>query len=368
MENINADLDLSIAAGKIVSNALQLTRNLFCPYCADAYMFEFTLKDHLKKAHKDIIEKHMNASEDALSLSQHNCPFCGASFTHLGLIPKHIGTYHGSELLRLWQQETGNFEKLQEAKENEPSIVYAACSPGMTNVFDLMDTDYEEKVMAVRTTNLNETDQLILSTSSTPKLKSILKKTPTKTNRIIYSPSTAAIRRSKSEAVKRSISVRRELRFDPNTKRSPVLHLANSPKRTKSLKIFKFRNPFNSNRDPNSQKANNNKLITSTPINFLDDDDPMDSEANKKNWKATIRKNRPLFFGCERYQCAHCKKAWEHNADLLNHLRENHKGLKHWLRPQYRCSLCGSTFFSNNFLIRHCHLHHTPAKLAKTRI
>lgn len=360
MDEFNKELDLSIAAGNIVSNALQLTRNLFCPYCADAYMFEFTLKDHLKKTHKDIIERNMDANNiNILSLSQqclHDCPFCGASFTHFGLIPKHIGTYHGNELLKIWQEN--NFEKLQEAKENEPSILYAACSPGMTDIFDLMDTDCEQK---------DGTDQLV--TSLTPKLKSILKKTPTKTNRIIYSPSTAAIRRSKSEAVKRSISVRRELRFDPNTKRSPITNLANSPKCTKSSRVFKFRNLFNSNRNTKLQKGNNsNKLITSTPINFLDDDDPMDSDANKKNWKATIRKNRPLFFGCERYQCAHCKKTWEHNADLLNHLRENHKGLKHWLRPQYECSLCGATFFSNNFLIRHCHMQHTPAKLAKHAI
>lgn len=358
MGDLTMELDLSIAADAVVSNALQLTRNLFCPYCADAYMFEFTLKDHLKKAHSKVLEKQFNTNDvDILSLSQqciHNCPYCGAAFTQLGLVPKHISTYHGNELLKMWQQQTGNFEMVQAANENEPSILYAACSPGLSDIFDKMDTDDE--------TDRRNTNEKSDADGSTPTLKSILKKTPNKTNRIIYSPATAAIRRSKSDAIKRSISVRRELRFDPNTKRSPVAIINSSPP-LKTSKLFRFRNPFRGGSERNRQHINGkvtNQLITSTPINFLDDIEPLD--ANKKNWKATIRNNRPLFYGAERFQCAHCMKSWENNADLLMHLREHHTGLKRWLKPKYRCSLCGATFYSNNYLIRHCHLQHTPSK------
>lgn len=358
MSDLTIDLDLSIAAGSVVSNALQLTRNLFCPYCADAYMFEFTLKDHLKKAHKQILEKQFNINDiNILSLSQqcmHNCPYCGAAFTQLGLVPKHISTYHGHELLNMWQQQTGNFEMVQAANENEPSILYAACSPGLSEFFDKMDTDDTER--------LDDNEKLDTDVS-TPTLKSILKKTPNKSNRIIYSPASAAIRRSKSDAVKRSISVRRELRFDPNTKRSPVA-IMNSPPQPKASNLFRFRNPFRRcserNRQPLQGKVSTNQLITSTPINFLDDEEHLD--ANKKNWKATIRNNRPLFYSAERFQCAHCMQSWENNADLLLHLSEHHSGLKRWLRPKYRCSVCGATFYSNNYLIRHCHLQHTPSK------
>lgn len=394
MNDITAEMDLSIAAGTVVSNALQLTRNLFCPYCADAYMFEFTLKDHLKKSHAKILKRLFPHQTDfdvsTVSIAQHliqpmhKCPYCGAAFTLLGLVPKHISTYHGTELLKLWQQQTGNCERLQLANNHDPSILYAACSPGLSDIFDKMDTDGGGAVDATQPTDDNN-DVDDDEQAEEPTLKSILKKTPNKTaaTRIICSPASVAIRRSKSDAVKRSLSVRRELRFDPSTKRSPVA-IMNSPptKPSKSRKMFTFRNPFCFERRARNLAVNattpaaaTNQLITSTPINCLDDDgydDDDDGEGwhtTKKNWKATIRGNRPLFFGAERFQCAHCKRSYENNADLVLHLRENHCGLlKRWLRPKYRCSSCGATFYSNKYLIRHCHIQHTPVKMGGTGV
>lgn len=372
-------MDLSIAAGTVVSNALQLTRNLFCPYCADAYMFEFTLKDHLKKAHAKILQRlfphHTDFDVTTVSIAQHllqpmhKCPYCGAAFTLLGLVPKHISIYHGSELLKLWQQQRGNCEMLQLANDQDPSILYAACSPGLSDIFDKMDTDGGGD--GTTTTDNNNEES---SSTTEPTLKSILKKSQCKSaaTRIICSPASVAIRRSKSDAIKRSLSVRRELRFDPSTKRSPVA-IMNSPptQRPKKLsKMFSFRNPFCLDRQSpasTKQTSTTNQLITSTPINCLDEDDDDDDWRNRKtSWKATIRGNRPLFLGAERFQCAHCRRSYENNADLVLHLRENHSGLfKRWLRPKYRCSSCGATFYSNHYLIRHCHMQHTPVNSNK---
>lgn len=385
MDQTSSNPDLSIVAGKIVTNALQLTRNLFCPYCAEAYMFEFTLKEHLKKSHPEIINNHAKISFDVLNdtlgdsqhCTVHNCPFCGAVFTQFGLIPKHITEYHGTDLFKMWQEQSGNFERLQVAKQYEPTITYAACSPGLSEIFDKMDTGGGDDFP-------NVTGDIAILSPSNP-LKSILKKTPSKM-KIINSPSSAAIRRSKSEAVKRSISVRRELRFDPGTKKSPINKSLTPPNPIiKSHQFFKLRNLFKLNKNSSDSNGGgskiiikgSNKLITSTPINCLDDDDDFYNNSHfvigsKKNWRASMRsEHRPLFFGCERFQCAHCKKTWDNNDDLLIHLRAHHKSIKHWLRPQYRCSVCGATFYSNNFLVRHCHLQHTtPVKVIRktTRI
>lgn len=352
----NSDFDLSLVAGNIVTNTLQLTRNLFCPYCAGAFLFEFTLKEHLKRTHQELILTQLaaqNSQELNLSLlSQeklHNCPFCGAAFVHLGLIPKHIKSYHGNDLFNIWKQQDGNLERMEVAKELEPSIMYAEGSPGLSDIFERIHTN-------------SQSDTETKNTIDQPQLKSILKKTPTK-NRIICSPSSAAIRRTKSDAVRRSLSVRRELRFDPTVKnnRSPPSDQQQSPAlltEKEKLSFFKLKNPFA--RKHLQPKSVNNQLVTSTPINFLDDD-PIGSQAmNRKYWRASIRNNQPLFFSLERYQCAFCRKTWENNADLLMHLSDHHRGVRRWLRPQYRCSQCGVTFYSNFYLVKHCHQHHSP--------
>ena len=358
INNVNNEIDNS---ENLISNALQITNNLLCPHCAKPHIFEFMLIEHLKKCHTNSI----NASTDDKNVlkSQENnietnkCPFCEVKLVHSTLLPKHITKSHGQDLLLLWQHQTGNLKNYQTEKANEPSILYAECSPGLSNIFDSIIGRYDEENVPIDTT-----------ATVSPQIKSILKKTPNK-SRIIFSPAAAAIRRSKSDVVKRSISVRRELRFDPSTKSaSESLSPDNSISTTNPVsnkRSFKFSNPFNFYKKGTKAKTlGNNKLITSTPINFLDDDQT-DSEANKKNWKATIRNNRPLFIASERYQCAYCKKTWENNTELLNHLSDNHKSIKHWLRPQYRCSLCGSTYYSNTYLVRHCHLQHTPVKMAR---
>lgn len=377
------DFDISIAAGNIVSNALQLTRNLFCPFCAEAYMFEFTLKEHLKKSHHNQLKKQLSSQpSDTSTLNHsfvsshqlHNCPFCGASFILFGLIPKHILMHHGVDIFNVWKRQDANIEKWEAAKENEPPIVFSASSSGLTDFFDEFSTTTSTNTTSPPTVEADKNpvehmnvDEEINDEISLPAPKSILKKTPSKINRIICSPSSAAIRRSKSDVVKRSVSCRRELRFDPSTKKSPpsLTQITKvSPKPKKNGKLLQFVSTFLRKKSSTTlSSASNNNIITSTPINLLDNDD--DPVMNcRKNWKSTIRKNnnRPLFFDSERYQCAFCKKTWESNDDLLTHLAEHHRGVKQWLRPQYRCSLCGATFYHNSYLIKHCQIHHNDFK------
>lgn len=229
--------------------------------------------------------------------------------------------------------------------EDEKSVLgnhYVSCSPGLTDIFNTFNTN--DDLVSIN----------IESAPSSPKLKSILKKTPNK-SQIICSPSSAAIRRTKSQLCRRSLSARRELRFGPDTKKSPTLSLISPKKHSRS---FQFKRLFRCN--ALSTTKENVDFITSTPINLLDDADDFGYIVNKKKWRSPMRNNLPLFYGAEKFQCGHCKKTWENNSDLIVHTNSHHKGVRHWLRPQYRCGICSVKFYSNKYLVRHCHLQHTP--------
>lgn len=224
---------------------------------------------------------------------------------------------------------------------------YVSCSPGLSDIFTTFNTN--DDMVSIH----------IESVPSSPKLKSILKKTPNK-SQIICSPSSAAIRRTKSQVCRRSLSVRRELRFGPDTKKSPTISLISpriSPK--KHSRSFQLKKLFRCN-SMSTTKEKLDNFITSTPINFLDDTDDFGYTINKKKWQSPMRNNLPLFYGSEKFQCGHCKKTWENNNDLMLHTSNHHKGVRHWLRPQYRCGICAEKFYSNRYLLRHCHLQHTP--------
>lgn len=230
--------------------------------------------------------------------------------------------------------------------EDERSLAhhYVSCSPGLSDIFNTFNTN--DDMVSIH----------IESAPSSPKLKSILKKTPNK-SQIICSPSSAAIRRTKSQLYRRSLSARRELRFGPDTKKSPTISLI-SPKK-KRQQSFQLKKLFRCNFGSTTKEKMGN-FITSTPINFLDDTDDLGCTMNKKKWHSPMRNNLPLFYGMEKFQCGNCKQTWENNGDLISHANNHHKGMRHWLRPQYRCGICSVKFYSNKYLVRHCHLQHTP--------
>lgn len=222
---------------------------------------------------------------------------------------------------------------------------YVSCSPGLSDIFNTFNTN--DGMISI---------DIESETAPSTKLKSILKKTPNKSQKIICSPSSAAIRRTKSEFCRRSLSARRELRFGPDTKKSPTISVISPKKQSRSFQLKKL---FRCNSMPTTKEKMDN-FITSTPINFLDDENDFGYKVNKKKWNSPTRNNLPLFYGTEKFQCGHCTKRWENNNDLLSHTNNHHKGVRRWLRPQYRCGICSVKFYSNKYLLRHCHLQHTP--------
>jgi hypothetical protein len=189
--------------------------------------------------------------------------------------------------------------------------------------------------------------------------------------------------------VKRSTSVRRELRFDlPPLPKSPEEATGSEIRSVNKRKFFDFalfagkkNPPLTEGISPTKIVRKNIKVkscklvaktlaqqqelfVTSTPNNDLDNflgelnDDSFDG-----NWKSAINnKFKPQFFSTERYQCNLCKGSFCTNDDLLSHLKDNHSKIWGGLKPNYRCGSCGLKFFRNLLLIRHCSLQHTPIK------
>lgn len=367
------DLNLSLAAGSIVSNAVQAVRHLFCPFCGESSLFEHTLKAHLKAMHPDRLQNyaHFIGTNRASSMGlidndfekKMSCTFCGAVFVHVELLAKHIAAHHGSMCLNVWHQQQREQSEQNKDSEKlvEPTILYAHCSPGLSDLFDKISTNDNDGVRSP--------------------LKSILKKSNAKSaaHRIICSPSSAGIRRTKntSALVRRTSSARRELRFDVADENQPLadcemppMKIARDQLQAKKRRRHGYLMGLFGRCVSSRKRKSPRRIITSTPNNFLDECDATANlmggiVANDKKWRTIIHgseRNRPLFSLLERFQCAHCKSAWENNADLLTHLNEKHKNIRRWFQADYRCGTCAATFYSNRFLVRHCHAHHTPVK------
>jgi hypothetical protein len=360
--------NISIAAAKCLESIPQ--NLLTCPFCSDEYLFEFTMKEHLKKYHREEIMRL-----DSWPVEQYCCPFCKAMFYYSSILPKHIHFAHGKETLDAWFNMNDNLQRYQIDKENlnEPSVKLLDCSPGLSSLFNDLDTcDSIKKFKR----DVNQTP------ITTP--KSILKKTPYSGRIVILSPESAALRRT-IKNLKRSASARRELRFDLPVQASPenatpsnvpVLNLDETPKKKHFWNIFASRKsppPINSKikkkiRAKACAMSNRsaNQIITSTPRNCLDDSD--DDGCNEidntigSNWKTALKTSnyRPLFLSAERFQCNFCQVKFDSNAELLFHQKNSHRRIS--ILPPFRCGQCGSSFYRNSYLVRHCHYQHTPSK------
>lgn len=373
-------MDLSQIADGIISNAIHIPRCLYCPFCAAEYMFEFSLKDHLKKVHLNEIMEIASRKKSVTDIYEINiCPFCTAIFYHFVLIPVHLAQHHSPSQLQKWQETDGNMTELKNRKNECPSMELIACSPGMSDLLKSLDISGKGR-----------------GEKPSTQLKSILKRKTNMSGRIIFSPSSASLRRIGDDHSKRNTSARRELRFDLPANQEhnytleasdPLYRLRESPtpkKRKKWKQLFtketevdmKSSNPKKP-RQKRPQK--NSSMITSTPISFLDTTDfvPLHALKKAKNtsiWTrifkfrskvgVTTKDNSflPSFYASEKYKCAVCKLRFEDNAELRSHLKDKHLRILAVFRAQYECGQCLKKFYRNNRLVYHCHYHHTPQK------
>lgn len=366
----NSQLDLSTLAEQIVTNAIHIPRCLFCPFCAAEYMFEFSLKDHLKKVHLNEIMEIASRKKSVTEVYEiHICPYCTAVFYHFVLIPLHLSQHHTPGELLKWQESEGNMSEWKNRKNECPSVELIACSPGMSDLLKSLDISGKGRQPG--------------------QLKSILKRKTNMSGRIIFSPSSASLRRIGDDHSRRNTSARRELRFDlPATQEhnytlepsDPLYRLRESPtpKKRKRKKLFggSTKKTVKSPKKKRSNSNNSSNMITSTPISFLDSTDcvPLHSLNKPSKWRrifcrtkavGTMTKDNsflPSFYASEKYKCAICKLRFEDNAELRCHLKKQHLKILALFRAQYECGQCMKKFYRNNRLVYHCHYHHTPQK------
>lgn len=376
--------DISRCANQIIANALHIPRCLYCPFCAAEYMFEFTLKDHLKKRHGNEIMEMAARNQTITDMYEINtCPFCGAVFYHFALVPLHLAQHHDPEILRQWQAVAGNMTQLMNKKGCCPSIELIGCSPDLSKMMGSLD------ISGTKDTPKN-------AVLDTPTLKSILKRKTNYSGKIIFSPSSASLRRIGDDVTRRSNnSVRRELRFDlppaitPVAVEHPLERLREEPKTKKKRAWFRWATTSDKPKDvvdslPVSRRSSKhqssnmnstNQPITSTPISFLDGPAPFTVPKTRRRWllcgRRAIKVPKlhpesssfvPSFFASERFCCRLCKKRYDDNAELLNHLKKEHGRLRRMLVSPYECGQCKAKFYRNSDLVRHCHFHHTPRK------
>jgi hypothetical protein len=353
--------------------ATSLTSNMpqnlmICCFCGQEYLFEFTMKHHLTSVHKQELQKL-----DNWPAVLHTCPYCPAQFYYKTLIPTHIAFAHSKSHLDQWFSIDDNLQKFQIDKENkeEPSIQFLDCSPGLNTLFNDLDT-----CESVKKFKRNDCTPM-----ATP--KSILKKTPYSGKIVILSPESAALRRTINN-LKRTASARRALRFDlpplqasPEAKVNdalPALNFNTPPKRKKFWSFLSRRShsppPINGKikkkiREKACKLSNRsiNHIVTSTPRGY---DTSFDSEATcdeldntiGSNWKSATKSSdfKPLFLAAERFQCNICRVKFDSNCELLTHQKEKHRWMP--FKPAFRCGSCGTKFFRNRLLVRHCHNQH----------
>lgn len=211
------------------------------------------------------------------------------------------------------------------------TILYACCTPGLTAFFDDKLSNRNDQQQRPKTIDCDSGEQ----------------------------------------SGKNATLVRRELRYETIDCDIVTAKKTNSPDQPNQKSIInsvrtKFHRFFHLKNHRRKQIGN---IITSTPINFLDCTGPDGDYAtptpnNIRKWKESMRheNERSLPLESFRYQCGHCKRVWYNNWELMDHMQENHLGYRFWFRRGYRCGICPSRFFINQFLIWHSNRYHNNTR------
>lgn len=293
MESSNGSekAELNNLVKNIVKILLSTSKYFHCPFCADEYLFEFTLRHHLLKNHEDDLSKIVQSPDSSIKFCDSNiCPYCGALFYYISALPKHIMNSHSRDCLIKWQAIERDNSLLRKRFATEPSIRCVPCSPGLSDLFEELNTDSSRKKHRSH------------RRKASPLYKSALKNA----NRISASKrisgeswvscdfeftSGDAVALSGGGSTRRS-SVRRELQFDAvaSEPTSPqdqqpdgVSSVKKSSKRTRkrfNLKSLKPRIGLRKYVLSKFTKKYRCKIVTSTPNNFLDDDEDCDVGLN----------------------------------------------------------------------------------------
>ncbi|XP_058834482.1 uncharacterized protein LOC131691832 [Topomyia yanbarensis] len=276
--------DLNGLVKNIVKILLSTSKYFHCPFCADEYLFEFTLRHHLLKNHEADLATIVQSPDSSIKFCDSNiCPYCGALFYYLSALPKHIMNSHSRDCLIKWQTIVRE-NSLQRKFITEPSIKCVPCSPGLSDLFEELNAGNGSSRKKNRTHRRE----------ASPLYKSALKNA----NRI------SASKRSESWVScdfefsthsRAPSAARRELQFDTDLPENVSTDVGTI---SCVKKIKRARNHFNLRAlKPKGSlkkfvlskftKKYHCKIVTSTPNNFLDDSGTCTAESrlhNQERW------------------------------------------------------------------------------------
>lgn len=341
---------LSMVTNQFVSEASNIPRRLYCPFCLFDFGFDFLLKTHIRELHHQEIRNFSEAKLDSFALDR--CCYCHAKFYVRGLLSKHIVRKHQQCILGivsvmkperiveckfcLYQASMKQlkllFIHLENKHLNDVVKLLSAYNMNINNAACEAEKDVDV-VLQREIQNLN----IEKPVEPTDNPKPILKRGSLYNNPEI-------INALDQDYVSRT---RRKLRFD-----LPDLSVSSESSDKENVSMRQVKNIFQ------LRPKKSNKLITPNKVNpepqrtVLQDitvlacEDQTDSDPRFQSFEVLP------------FKCGVCRQVFKNNALLLSHVKQSHGKLN--LQPRYRCGWCKAKFFKNSYLVKHHKLHTKP--------
>ncbi|XKL69107.1 hypothetical protein PGB90_006876 [Kerria lacca] len=348
---------LSELTNQFVSEASNIPKRMYCPFCLFDFGFDFLLKSHIHELHALEIKNFSQTKLDAFIFDP--CLFCHAKFYVRGILPKHIIRKHQESILAIISNVNVNQYICckfcnYEASMKQSKLLFIHVENKHINEFVKMLSTYNLNVNGVTHNEnkinyaLNEKIQkLNIHDECEPveKLKPILK------HGSLYNEYEFT---KDSEQTTWIPKTRRKLRFD-----LPDLSISSnsSDKENVSLKIYKGIFGLKTNKTkgkpkllpvnkikPEPERNVLQDITISTLKNFF----PLDDDAGNAE--------EMLF------KCGICLSSFNNNSLLVNHVKRSHGKIN--FHARYRCGMCKAKFYRNSYLIRHSRVHIKPKCLS----
>ncbi|XP_046666228.1 uncharacterized protein LOC124358021 [Homalodisca vitripennis] len=364
--------NISFIANQFVSEACNVPVILYCPFCCFTCHFEFIFKDHIKNSHPSEIMNIIRSN--SFYIEFHACPFCHAKFYVKDLLPKHVLSKHEDSVIftglgrnNYAQCRFCSFKLLRKHIKRLVMHVEKKHVSEFENFLKSQNTSvalsskdmkfFCEDIEMQCASNVGKKLEKMTAEEKVKRIKSILK--PSKVNSQCDTPQNQSINsltlnNGSYEAIRIQNSARRKLRFDiPESMDEDKENnlIPNQPIKVKKNKVKWF----------SLFKKEKRQLYQSSSPVFKPNMTPPKNPCEKTTsffTKFHLEHDGVSPLTTNHFKCGLCYEDFENNAQLLNHLQCQHKGLS--LSAQYRCGACNAKFYRNSYLVRHCWFHHTP--------
>lgn len=282
----------------------------FCPFCVCSFPQKEVLGSHLRSSHLSFLWELTSRS-----IGLDICPFCSAKLSGHHLIARHALIYHGNVLVEAFFSKIhGTVQCLFCPTSGDPKsmidhleefhilqyndwfkVNFHILPGGITGLVQELDS------CAAGPSRIDIEDLNIhlgnMNVKSSPKVKkSILKNSSANEKRIAKLP------------------VRRVLSFDDEEKEN------------NEVSSSKIVGPKSSSKRKDLRRCSGS------------------------SWTSALRSSR--------YQCGKCSVLFPNHAQLVLHVKKEHRKLSlNLLHPFYQCALCGAKFFKNSYLRKHSSIH-----------